>query len=342
MMFSRTFSTVASRSKRANFSTRIRRRRQATSRLSKVEKDEEASKRMKGQMSQMLDNNTPTSIFSTAPSSQLFVPTDQDGNEISMNEYLELASLSPWVPCPDPVAIRVLDIANASSDDIHYELGSGDGRMNFHAIDSSYNVKKSIGIDIDASLIEKSNLRKARIHPAPEHLQFICADLLESSPQTAKIWDDIEKECTILTMYFVEDALMKIKPLLEKKLINKDCKIITIGYAMNGWEPSWNETVLGLNVHMYDMKNVDTLFNAAASESLDTSEMEEDEELNMLSRQTLKQQEEQEGSDVRNPFADNLPGPSTALDASDDDDDVDGHWDWDETEEFDNENQIKK
>jgi|AntRauTorckE5430_2_1112549.scaffolds.fasta_scaffold05219_5 hypothetical protein len=271
--------------------------------------------------------------------SNVFVARDKNGNELTMDEYLKFASLSPWVPVPDPVAIRALDIAKASPEDIHYELGSGDGRMNFHAIDSNFNVKKSVGIDIDASLIEQSNLRKARIHPSPEHLQFVCADLMDNrNPQTVEQWNTIQKECTLMTMYFVEDALLKIKPLLEQKLVGSKCKIITIGYAMKGWEPIWVEVMLGLTVYLYDMNNLDQLYNR--SQQFDTESMEADEELNLMSKQKLKEMAETEEGDY-NPFSEKVPKPSSINIG--DDEDVDGHWDFDETVEYDDEgNEIEK
>ena len=41
-----------------------------------------------------------------------------------MNEYLKKVSLSPWVPTPDPVARRVLDLLNANKDDVRqYSFG---------------------------------------------------------------------------------------------------------------------------------------------------------------------------------------------------------------------------
>jgi hypothetical protein len=81
----------------------IRRRKQAVSRLTT---DEESELKSKIQRNEMLEDNA------------LFVPKDKDGNEITMEEYLKFASLSPWVPVPDVVARRCLDIAKAGPDDV--------------------------------------------------------------------------------------------------------------------------------------------------------------------------------------------------------------------------------
>jgi len=203
------------------------------------------------------DVNTPSAqVKELIDASPTFVARDKDGNEVPMDEYLKFASLSPWVPCPDPVARKMLDISQIGPEDIHYELGSGDGRVNFHAIDPPYAVKKSVGIDIDPSLIQSSNDRMDKRHPRPQNMEFICADLLDTTNDTTKqIWASIKDECTVLTMYFVEDALLKIKPTLERHLGGSPCKIVTVGYEMNGWVPDWEEVILGLKIHLYDMKD---------------------------------------------------------------------------------------
>jgi hypothetical protein len=297
---------------------------------------------MTSQMNEMIDQTSSLNQH-TNTSVNTFTAKDKDGNELSMDEYLQFASLSPWVPCPDPVALRALDISKAGPNDVHYELGSGDGRLNFHAIDSSYGVKKSVGIDIDPSLIHQSNTRKMRIHPAPENLEFICADLMDveenHGAEAIQLWEQIQSECTVMTMYFVEDALTKIKPLLEKYLIGSNCKVVTIGYEMRGWEPAWAESILGLTIHMYDMRNLDMLYNSSSQfDHMDLgSPSAQDEELNILSKQKIAKMEK-ENVGENNPFIDKPPAPTRMKD--DTEENVDFHWDFDESVEYDDDNNV--
>ena len=58
-------------------------------------------------------------------------------------------------------------------------------------------------------------------------------------------------------MYFVEDAVLKIKPLLQQKLVGSKCKIVTIGYAIKGWGPIWAEFILGSTLYLCDVNNLD-------------------------------------------------------------------------------------
>jgi hypothetical protein len=171
--------------------------------------------------------------------------------ETDMEEYLSKTSLSPWAPIPDAVARKVFDVAQAKPEDIHVDLGSGDGRVNFHAID--YGVKRSIGIDVDQNIVKLATDRLAKRHPQPD-LEFHVADLLDENHQ---VWEKVQ-EATILTMYFAEEALEKFRPLLEKKLIGRECKVITCGYEMPGWDSSMSEVVLGTQIHLYEWgKEVD-------------------------------------------------------------------------------------
>jgi hypothetical protein len=134
-------------------------------------------------------------------------------------------------------------------------------------------------------------------------------------------------------MYFVEDALDKIKPLIERHLIGKKCKVITIGYAMKGWEPKWVEVVLGLTVYMYDMQNVDELFNQTLQSDVDQTE---DLELNVMSRKKLAEMASEENDS--NPFKDDMPNPMTV--STEDDESIDFHWDFDEHEVYEDDNDV--
>jgi len=177
----------------------------------------------------------------------------------SIEEYKEKANLSPWVPVPDSVARKIFDralpepdVGNdiiGTADEIHVELGCGDGRVNFHAIE--YGVKESIGIDVDEGVVELAAERLQRIHPQPD-LKFVVSDLMDPN---SPAWTEYVPKATILTMYFATDGLEKIRPLLEQALRGKRCKIFACGYAVPGWDPQIVETVLDIPIHFYDWGN---------------------------------------------------------------------------------------
>jgi hypothetical protein len=169
----------------------------------------------------------------------------------NLDEYVEKANLSPWTPVPDSVARKIFDSARPTADDVHVELGSGDGRVNFHAVD--YGVGRSVGIDVDEDIVQKAMDRLQRIHPQP-NLEFVISNLMDP---TSVAWTEHVPNATILTMYFAKDGLEKIRPLLEQALRGKRCKIYLCGYAMPGWESQMVETVLDVPIYFYDWGNAD-------------------------------------------------------------------------------------
>lgn len=85
----------------------IRRRKQLPSHFTDIQKEDGKDIKRKTQVDHMLQDTN-----------NIFVPKDKDGNDVSMEEYLKFASLSPWVPVPDAVARRCLDIAKAGMNDV--------------------------------------------------------------------------------------------------------------------------------------------------------------------------------------------------------------------------------
>jgi len=226
-------------------------------------------------------------------------------SEGTTDEYLKKASLSPYVPTPDPVARKMLELAKAGSDDIHVELGSGDGRLNFHAIDSPYSVKKSVGIDIDENLIKMANDRLAKRHPAP-NMQFIMGDLEKANTFEAL------KESTLITMYFVGDALKRIQPKLEEAIKGRDVRIVTCGYPMPNWDPKWVEVILGLTVYLYESKADQGVPYAPDMEQIEVAASHTHEEGEEL--RPVHNEEDQDVEVIQTPLFDP-------------DEMIDGHWD---------------
>lgn len=203
----------------------------------------------------------------------------------------------------------MFEIAAASRNDTHADLGCGDGRLNFMAVDSpSFGVGKSWGVDVDANILKKCQERLGRRfvpknnhndinEDVEERLEFVQADLIKVIESQKELYqrdqqhqqqlgndhaadatsnnnnddDDSNNELqsmithkisnsTIITMYFVDNALQQIQPYLSSVLGGKkNVRVITIGYEMpskDGWDASWVERVLGLTIFRYDMENV--------------------------------------------------------------------------------------
>lgn len=204
-----------------------------------------------------------------------FVPTmvNEDGErvEVSMDEYLKQSSLiSPWVPCPEPVGRKMLELAEVTPEDVHYELGCGDGRVNFIAYNMG--VSKTVGIDMDESMIQQCQQRlHSKYHPSSHpHVEFRTMDIVSQAHELVQEMNSEKHPCTVLTLYFVPEALEQIqKPILEQ--LTHVRSIISCGYPIPGWEPAWVEIMLGLPIYSYrklDMDEEETEIDVPESNEL--------------------------------------------------------------------------
>src|SRR5580765_1343349 len=68
-------------------------------------------------------------------------------------------TLAPYVPTPQDVVDRMLAFAEVTSNDVVYDLGSGDGRIVITAA-KKYGAR-GVGIEIDPALVKTANTNAA-------------------------------------------------------------------------------------------------------------------------------------------------------------------------------------
>jgi len=184
----------------------------------------------------------PTTVVllgASSSSSAGFAPVDPaTGLPLDAPSYLALASLSPWVPSPDAVVRRALEVSSIGRDDVHVDLGCGDGRFNFAAIDMPFGATVVEG--------ERERYRRRRRALASSGGRDDGAPPLSSSSGTVNLDGDGEgasshdvtrrmSRSTVVTAYFVDDALRILRPYLASLLGGRDgVRVVTVGYEMGG------------------------------------------------------------------------------------------------------------
>ncbi len=134
----------------------------------------------------------------------------------------DAVDLAPWVPTPQPVVDRMLELAALSSKDVLYDIGCGDGRIVITAA-RRYGTR-SVGIDIDPAMIEQSE-RNARAAGVEGQVKFIAMDATKA---------DIS-EATVVSLYLLPESNALMRPLLEAQLRPKS-RVVCHNYAIPGWE----------------------------------------------------------------------------------------------------------
>ena len=128
-----------------------------------------------------------------------------------------------YIPCNQEIVEAILELAQINSQDILYDLGSGDGRILITAA-KKYGTR-GIGIDIDVQRIEQAK-EKALYSGVSKQLEFYQQDLFYSN----------FAEATVIFIYLLPHLNLRLRPQLWKQL-KPGTKIISRDFNMGDWQP---------------------------------------------------------------------------------------------------------
>jgi SAM-dependent methyltransferase len=125
-----------------------------------------------------------------------------------------------WVPTPQVVVDKMLDLAKVTKEDFVMDLGSGDGRT---VITAAKRGARALGVEYNPDMVElsKRNAEKAGV---AGRAQFVKADLFET---------DFSK-ATVVTMFLLPDINLRLRPkLLEMK---PGTRVVSNTFTMGEWK----------------------------------------------------------------------------------------------------------
>ena len=96
----------------------------------------------------------------------------------------QISKDSVWVPTPERMIRRLLQLADLTSDDLLVDLGSGDGRIPIHA--AKHFGARAIGVELEDNLVRLS-VESARAQGVAQRVQFVRQDLFEFDLGTATV-----------------------------------------------------------------------------------------------------------------------------------------------------------
>ena len=142
-----------------------------------------------------------------------------------------------FVPTPNEVVDKMLEMAKVTSKDVVYDLGCGDGRIVITAA-QKYGAR-AVGIDIDPKRIAeaRANAKAAKV---TDKVRFIEGDLFEA---------DIS-EATVVTLYLLTRLNEKLKPKLLKDL-KPGTRVVSHAFDMGDWAPESKAQVGASSVFLW-------------------------------------------------------------------------------------------
>ncbi len=157
----------------------------------------------------LVSSSMLTSVAQEKSSANGFVPeVGQQGKDVV------------WVPTPQELVNKMMEVAKVTPSDYVIDLGSGDGRT---VITAAKIGAKATGIEYNPDMValSKENARKEGVGDKAEFLQ---ADLYET---------DLSK-ATVITMFLLPEINLKLRPrILDLK---PGTRIVSNTFTMGEWE----------------------------------------------------------------------------------------------------------
>ncbi len=145
-----------------------------------------------------------------------------------------------YVPTSNRVAEAMLRLANTTSSDVVYDLGSGDGRIVIAA--AAKFGARGVGIEVDADLIKtaEKNARKARV---ADKVTFRQEDLFKADLSDA----------TVVTLYLSNSINMRLRSLLQREL-RPGTRVVSHRFLMGDWKPEAEQHLDGTSIYLWTIR----------------------------------------------------------------------------------------
>jgi SAM-dependent methyltransferase len=132
-----------------------------------------------------------------------------------------------WVPTPQALVDKMLDLANVTPQDIVVDLGSGDGRT---VITAAKRGARARGIEYEPDMVALSQ-KNAAAEGVAARATFAKADLFATDFSDA----------TVVTMFLLPSINMQLRPkLLDMK---PGTRVVSNTFTMEDWSPDETATI---------------------------------------------------------------------------------------------------
>jgi len=134
-----------------------------------------------------------------------------------------------WVPTPQPLVEKMLDMAKVTPQDVVMDLGSGDGRT---VITAAKRGARAFGIEYNPKMVELSRFN-AQKEGVSNRATFQEADLFTV---------DLSK-ANVITMFLLPSINMKLRPKILE--LRPGTRIVSNTFSMEDWQADETQTISG-------------------------------------------------------------------------------------------------
>jgi hypothetical protein len=161
----------------------------------------------------------------TAPGSKDYTPSvGQEGKDVI------------WVPTPQSLVDRMLQMAGTKPTDFVVDLGAGDGRTVITAAKKFG--AKALGVEYNPEMVELAK-RNAEKEGVAGRAQFIRADIFQTDFSQA----------TVLTLYLLPSLNLKLRPTILN--MKAGTRVVSHAFTMDDWQPDQVDSSDGRTAYMW-------------------------------------------------------------------------------------------
>ena len=143
---------------------------------------------------------------------------------------------SVWVPTPERVIRRMLQMADTTSRDLVIDLGAGDGRIPIYA--ARYFGARAIGVELEGNLVRLA--RQTAAAQGVSHLAtFLQQDLFAADLSGA----------TVIALYISPGVMTRLKPRLLG--LAPGTRVVSHYFTLDDWEPDETIRLEGRSAHLW-------------------------------------------------------------------------------------------
>ncbi|HKA39825.1 MAG TPA: class I SAM-dependent methyltransferase [Burkholderiales bacterium] len=140
-----------------------------------------------------------------------------------------------WVPTPQSLVDKMLDMAKLTPKDIHYDLGSGDGRT---VITAAKRGAQAYGVEFNPDMVKLSE-RAAAKEGVSARAKFINGDIFQTDFSQA----------TVITLYLLPSLNVKLRPTILK--MKPGTRVVSHAFSMEDWQADETATVEGRTAYLW-------------------------------------------------------------------------------------------
>ncbi len=141
----------------------------------------------------------------------------------AQQQFSPAENLAPYIPTPQTIVERMLELGRVKPGDVVYDLGSGDGRIVITAAREFG--ARAVGVEIRPDLCRKATERIQALG-LEDRVRMIHASVFHVDLSTADV----------VTMYLLTSSNERLKPTLEKYL-KPGVRVVSNEFPIRGWKP---------------------------------------------------------------------------------------------------------